>query len=272
MNDLISLSKEIVKKRKLIWDLAKADFRKRFVGSYFGIVWMFVQPIVTVLVYYFVFGVGFRSGDPIEGVPYVLWLVPGIVPWFFFAEAMNMGTNCLQEYSYLVKKVVFQVEILPIIKQISCLVVHLIFVLIMYGLFVCYGWFPTVYWPQVLYYTFAAFMLSLAMVYFTSAIQVFFKDMAQIVSICLQFGMWLTPIMWYVEMFADNPFYGILCEIIKFNPVYYIVTGFRDSMIAGNYFWERPTLTLYFWGVTIVLLLVGLKVFKKLRPHFSDVL
>ena len=84
--------------------------------------------------------------------------------------------------------------------------------------------------------------------------------------------MWLTPIMWYVEMFADNPFYGILCEIIKFNPVYYIVTGFRDSMIAGNYFWSCRYLTLYFWGVTIVLLLVGLKVFKKLRPHFSDVL
>ena len=78
--------------------------------------------------------------------------------------------------------------------------------------------------------------------------------------------------MWYVEMFQDNPFYQVLCQIIKFNPVYYIVTGYRDSMIAGNFFWERPTLTLYFWGVTIVLLLIGLKVFKKLRPHFSDVL
>lgn len=131
MNYLISLAKDIVKKRRLIGELAKADFKKRFVGSYFGIVWMFIQPIVTVAIYYFVFGVGFRSGDPIEGVPYVLWLVPGIVPWFFFSEALNTGTNCLQEYSYLVKKVVFRVEILPIIKMMSCLMVHLIFVLIM---------------------------------------------------------------------------------------------------------------------------------------------
>lgn len=272
MEYLISLSKEIITKRKLIWDLAKADFRKRFVGSYFGIIWMFVQPIVTVLVYYFVFGLGFRSGDPIEGVPYVLWLVPGIVPWFFFSEGLNMGTSCLQEYSYLVKKVVFRVEILPIIKMISCFIVHLIFALIMIGLYLCFSWFPKASWIQILYYSFATFMLSLAITYFTSAVHVFFKDMAQIVSICLQFGMWLTPIMWQLELFDDKPFYQMLVTVMKFNPMYYIVAGYRDSMIMGNYFWQRPTMTLYFWAVTIGLFLIGLRIFKRLRPHFSDVL
>ena len=73
MNYLISLAKDIVKKRRLIGELAKADFKKRFVGSYFGIVWMFIQPIVTVAIYYFVFGVGFRSGDPIEGLTCCGW-------------------------------------------------------------------------------------------------------------------------------------------------------------------------------------------------------
>ena len=84
MNDVISLLKEIVTRRKLIWDLAKADFKKRFVGSYFGMVWMFVQPLVTVLIYFFIFQLGFKSVPPVPGVPYVLWLVPGIVPWFFY--------------------------------------------------------------------------------------------------------------------------------------------------------------------------------------------
>ena len=119
MSDGISLLKEIVTRRKLIWDLAKADFKKRFVGSYFGMVWMFVQPLVTVLIYFFIFQLGFKSAPPVPGVPYVLWLVPGIVPWFFYSEALNCITGCLQEYSYLVKKVVFQVEILPVIKLIS---------------------------------------------------------------------------------------------------------------------------------------------------------
>ncbi len=272
MNYVIILIKDIIKKRRLVFELAKSDFRKRFVGSYFGVVWMFIQPIVTVAIYYFVFGVGFRSGDPIEGVPYVLWLVPGIVPWFFFNEALNMGTSCLQEYSYLVKKVMFRVEMLPIIKMLSCLIVHVIFVLIMAGFYLCFGWLPKASWLQAAYYSFAVFMLAMSIVYFTSAIQIFFKDMAQIVGICLQFGMWLTPIMWQVEQFSNSSIYPILKKIVKLNPMYYVVMGYRDSMIFGMGFWNRPTLTLYFWGVTIVLMAVGLKVFKRLRPHFSDIL
>lgn len=270
MNYVLNLIKEIIKKRKLIWDLAKADFRKRFVGSYFGIVWMFVHPVVTVLIYFFVFQMGFKSAPPVPGFPYVLWLIPGIVPWFYFSEALNTGTNCLQEYHYLVKKVVFQVEILPVIKLISCMMVHGIFVLIMFAVFLLYGRIPQVSWIQFVYYTAAASFLALGIIYFTSAIQIFFKDMAQIVSICLQFGMWLTPIMWAPEMFPSRPDW--LEQILKVNPYYYVVTGYRDSMLTNNGFWERPMLGIYFWIVSLAVFLVGLKVFKRLRPHFSDVL
>lgn len=270
MNYMVSLLKEIVKKRKLILDLAKADFKKRFVGSYFGVAWMFLQPLATVLVYFFVFQMGFKSTPPVPNYPYVLWLIPGIVPWFFFSEVMNQGTNCLQEYNYLVKKVVFQVEILPIIKMLSCLMVHLIFVIVMIVIFLCFGIIPKLSWIQILYYSFANSMLSLAMIYFTSAINVFFKDMTQIVGIALQFGMWMVPIMWDPEMFPNAPAW--LTKVLKINPFYYIVAGYRDSMLTGDGFWNRPMLGLYFWGFTIVLMLISLKVFKKLRPHFSDVL
>ncbi len=267
---VVSLIKEIVKKRKLIWDLSKADFRKRFVGSYFGIVWMFVQPMVTVLIYFFIFQVGFKSVPPVPGAPYVLWLVPGIVPWFFFSEALNCVTGCLQEYNYLVKKVVFQVEALPVIKMSSCLMVHVFFLLIMVTLFLLYGWMPMASWVQVLYYSFAASALALGIGFLTSAVNVFFKDMAQIVSICLQFGMWLTPIMYHESMFEEKAPWAV--PVLKLNPFYYISTGYRDSMLMGNGFWERPKMTLYFWGVTLAVGLIGLKVFKRLRPHFSDVL
>lgn len=270
MSDGISLLKEIVTRRKLIWDLAKADFKKRFVGSYFGMVWMFVQPLVTVLIYFFIFQLGFKSAPPVPGVPYVLWLVPGIVPWFFYSEALNCITGCLQEYSYLVKKVVFQVEILPVIKLISCLLVHGFFLLIMLIMALCFGKMPMATWIQILYYSFAASMLALSFGYLTSAINVFFKDMAQIVSICLQFGMWLTPIMYQENMFSGD--YPWIVTVLKLNPFYYIVAGYRDSILTGNWFWERPTLTVYFWAVTLLMGFAGLKVFKRLRPHFSDVL
>jgi len=231
---------------------------------------MFVQPLVTVLIYFMIFQLGFKSVPPVPGVPYVLWLVPGIVPWFFFSEAMNAGTNCLSEYHYLVKKVVFNVEILPVIKLVSCLIIHGIFILIMIAMFFCYAKLPLSSWIQILYYSAALSVNILALTYFTAAVNVFFKDMAQIVNILLQFGMWLTPIMWDPAMFAHRPAW--LEQILKINPIYYITTGYRDSMLAGHWFFERPMLTVYYWTVTIVLLLIGLRLFRKLRPHFSDVL
>ena len=94
--------------------------------------------------------------------------------------------------------------------------------------------------------------------------------MAQIVNIVLQFGMWLTPIMWDPSMFPNRP--GWLEPVLKINPVYYVVTGYRDSMLTGSYFWQRPGLTLYFWAFTIVLLIIGINIFRKLKPHFADVL
>ena len=267
---MIKLIKELYEKRQIVTDLAKSDFRKRFAGSYFGVAWMFIQPVVTVFIYFCIFQLGFKSVPPIPGTPYVLWLVPGIVPWFYFSEALNSGTNCLQEYHYLVKKVVFNVELLPVIKLLSCLIIHGIFVLIMIAMFFAYGRLPMLTWAQILYYSFALSCLSLALTYLTSAINVFFKDMAQIVNIVLQFGMWITPIMWDPSMFPNRPAW--LEMVLKINPVYYITTGYRDSMLAGNWFWERPGLTIYFWVVTILLLELGLRLFRKLRPHFSDVL
>lgn len=272
MNDIIDLIKELSAKRRLVWDLSRADFRKRFVGSYFGVVWMFVQPVVTVLIYWLIFGpIGFKSAPPVPNASYVQWLIPGIAPWFFFSEAMNQGTGCLQEYNYLVKKVVFRVEILPVIKLFSCLAVHGFFVAIMFVVFLVSGKMPMVSWCQLLYYAFAASVFTLGLTYFTGAVQVFFKDMAQIVSICLQFGMWLTPIMYSEQLFLNK---GLTMApfILKLNPFYYIAAGYRDSMLTGDWFFERPMLSLYFWVVTFVLFFVGLKVFKRLRPHFSDVL
>lgn len=270
MTYLISLLRQMWKKKRLIWDLSKADFKKRFVGSYFGVVWMFIQPMVTVLIYFFIFQVGFNSRPPIPDVPYVLWLIPGIVPWFYLSEALNNITGCLQEYSYLVKKVVFEIETLPVIKLVSCLFVHGFFIIIMIILFFCFGRVPMVTWIQIFYYTFAASMLVLGLGFFTCAVNVFFKDMTQIVGICLQFGMWMAPIMYHESLFSERAPW--IVTVLKFNPVYYIVTGYRDSMLTGTWFFESPTLTLYFWVVTLALLITGLRAFKKLRPHFSDVL
>nr|WP_307990855.1 ABC transporter permease [uncultured Niameybacter sp.] len=258
--------KEIYYNRVLIYNLSKNDFKTKYAGSYLGIIWAFIQPIVTVLIYWFVFQVGFKSA-PMDDFPFVLWLVSGIVPWFFFSEALVNATNSFIEYSYLVKKVVFKISILPIVKIISAFFVHIFFIVFANLVFIAYGYKPSIYMIQVIYYSICTFAIVLAISYITSAMIIFFKDLGQIIGILLQFGMWMTPIMWSYNMVGDKYQW-----ILKLNPLYYIVEGYRDTFINHVWFWERYNQTIYFWGVTIFLFIIGVNIFKKLKPHFADVL
>ncbi|MDO4600793.1 MAG: ABC transporter permease [Eubacteriales bacterium] len=270
LKTVFSLPAELYKNRRLVFKLAKNDFKTKYAGSYLGIVWAFVQPIVTILVYWFVFSVGFRSGTGDLGVPFVLYLVAGIVPWFFFQDALIGGTNCLIEYNYLVKKVVFNISVLPVVKIISAMFVHGFFVLFTIILYMCYGKFPDAYYIQILYYSGCTFLLVLGLVYATCAVVIFFRDLTQIISIGLQVGIWLTPIMWIAE--TSLPDHPLLQKVLQLNPMYYIVSGYRDAFVMKKWFFENPMWTLYFWVFTILCFVFGNWVFKRLRVHFADVL
>lgn len=263
---IISLIQDINNNKKIMWKLAINDFKNKYTGSYLGIIWAFVHPVVIVTVYWFVFQVGFKS-QPVDDFPFILWLVAGIVPWFFFNEAIMNATNAMLEYSYLVKKVVFKISILPIVKILSSLFVHLFFMAFTIILFMIYGYIPTVFTIQVIYYSVCLIVFILAITYFTSAVVIFFKDLNQIIAILLQVGMWATPIMWSYSMIPDKYQW-----ILKLNPLYYIVEGYRDSLINQIWFWERYNQTIYFWVVTVILFIIGTLTFKRLKVHFADVL
>ncbi|NFG41556.1 ABC transporter permease [Clostridium botulinum] len=264
---ILGLFEELKNNKTLIWNLSKNDFKTKYAGSYLGITWAFVQPIVTILVYWFVFEFGLKAGSPMEGVPFVVWLVSGIIPWFFFQEALLNATNCMLEYSYLVKKVVFKISILPIVKVISALFVHFVFIGFLFIVAGIYGFYPSKYSIQLIYYSFCTFFMVLAISYATSAIVIFFKDLGQIINIFLQVGMWMTPIMWSYTIVPKN-----FQWIVKLNPMYYIVEGYRDTFINKVWFFQRYFQTVYFWVIILGLFILGTVIFKKLKPHFADVL
>lgn len=269
-----NLISEIIQNRRLIKTLAKNDFKTKFSGSYLGTVWAFVQPVITVLIYWFVFDMAIGARAQIRGelpLPYVLWLVAGIVPWFFFSDCLSAGTSVLNEYNYLVKKVVFHIDILPVVKIFFSIFVHVFFVAVAVLLFLLYGYFPDLYVLQALYYSAGVLLLALGMSYFTSAVSVFFPDVRQIVNIGLQIGVWATPIMWDINDMKEKIPEAVLI-IMKCNPLYYIVLGYREAFIDKVWFWEHPGMTLYFWGFTLTVCLLGVKVFKRLKVHFADVL
>ncbi|MBP5197784.1 MAG: ABC transporter permease [Lachnospiraceae bacterium] len=262
---------ELWQSRALIWKLAKNDFKKRYAGSSMGAVWAFIQPVVTVLMYYIVFDkvMGSASTPLRDGVevPFVLFLTAGLVPWFFFNEALNNGTNALLEYNYLVKKVVFKISILPIIKVIAALFIHAFFVLILLIVAAVYGYYPTVYTIQILYYSACLFIFVLALSYTSCAVVVFFRDLSQIINIVLQIGMWATPILWNIESLNST-----WVTILKLNPLVYVVNGYRSAVYERQWFFQDFYSTMYFWIVTVVLFGIGALVFKRLKVHFADVL
>ena len=259
----------ILKNRSLIFSLAKSDFKKRFVGSYFGIVWMFVQPLATVLVYTLIFQVGFRAVPPVANVPYVLWLLPGIIPWFYFQDGVLQGTGVLYEYNFLVKKVVFNVTMLPVVKLISVFFSHIFFVIIMLFVFLIAKVEISINALCIVYFSFSLSILTLGIIYITSSINVFFKDMSQIVTILMQFGIWMAPIMYDENLFLNRS--RLIYSLLKLNPIYYIVKGYRFAML-GESFPNFKLLTIYYWIITIVILIFGSRIFNKLKTHFSDVL
>lgn len=262
-----TLIRELYQNRRLILRLSVNDFKTKYVGSYLGIMWAFIQPIITVLVYWFVFGVGLKSGPVNGNFPFVLWLIAGLVPWFFFQDALSGGTGALMEYQYLVKKIVFKISMLPVVKLISALFVHLFFIVFMIFLYACYGYWPDLFNLQIFYYIICNFVLSLGICYATCSIVVFFRDTTQIINVVLQVGVWMTPIMWNISIIPER-----LRGLFNILPMYYIVSGFRDSLIDKAWFWEKPYETIYFWFVTAALFGIGTMLFKRLKVHFADVL
>ena len=262
---------ELFHSRRLIWRLSKNDFKKRYAGSYLGTVWALVPPIVTVIMYWVVFDKIFGSGPQRAGsgieVPYVLFLTSGLVPWFFFIDSVSGGMISLLEYNFLVKKVVFKVSILPIIKITAALFVHIGFTAVLLVIAAFYGYPPSIYSLQLIYYTICEYVFVLGLTYATCTIVVFFRDLQQMVNIILQVGMWATPILWNINNLPDRVKFWL-----KLNPMAYIVEGYRYSIYGQAWFFEHFYSSTYFWLVTALLFVVSSLIFKRLKPQLADII
>ena len=259
------LLKDVWESRELIFSLAKSDFKAKYAGSVFGIIWAFVQPVITVMIYVIIFGSGLKMTPANTEYPFLLYLIAGIVPWFFFVDAWQNASNCLVEYSYLVKKMVFKIQILPVVKVIASLFVHLFLVVIAFLIFVIGGRIPGITMIQVIYYMFCEICLVLSVSYLTASVTPYFKDMTQLINVVTQLGMWLTPIMW------DEGFMPAWAmPILRLNPMCYVVDGYRDCFLYGEWLPEHWKMGIYFWCFVTILALLGGRTFKKMKVHFAD--
>jgi len=267
IKELYRFLKHIIESRQLLFVLIKNDFKKQYLGSYLGLLWAFIQPVTFILVIWFVFEVGFRVSPVTGDTPFFLWLICGMIPWFFFADAVASGESAIVANDFLVKKIAFRVGILPLVPLGSSIILHLFLFAFLILAFLSYGKKPSVYWLQIPYFMVCSIILILGLSWLTSALRVFIKDVGNVVSVVLQIGFWATPIFWKIDLVPEKYHY-----IINLNPVAYIISGYRDTFVNHIWFWEHNIVTIYFWVVTILILVTGIIVFKRLRPHFGDVL
>lgn len=265
----VAFARDVARKRLVIFQLARQDFHNRYVGSMLGLVWTFIQPLVMTLILWVVFSQAFKTPS-VSGVPFVLWLLPGLVVWSYFSESLTLATGVFLEYAFLVKKVQFQIAVLPLVKILSSLAVHGVFILLVMGILIYSGIPVSWHWLQLGYYLLALVVLLQGLGLITASLTVFVRDVGFVVNILLQFGFWLTPIFWDMGMIPALAQKYLV--VLKLNPLMYIVEGYRGSLLHGVPFWANGRGALYFWVVALLMLALGSGLFRKLKPHFADVL
>jgi len=256
----------IFTQRDLIVSMAKREVATQYVGSLLGFIWTFIHPMAMITVFWVVFSVGFKV-QPASNVPFIVWLTAGMAAWFVFADIVNGSAGVILSNAHLIKKTLFQSQILPVVKIASCLITHSVFLLVLVGLILLQKMPFSFYYLQAFYYLLCLLVLALGLAWAVAALNVFVRDVGQIVAVIIQIGFWTTPIFWDINIMPLK-----IQTVLKLNPMFYVVQGYRDSFIYFHPFWLHKYQTLYFWTVAATVFVFGALIFKKLKPQFADVL
>ena len=257
---------ELFGKRQLIADLTGRNIKSAYFGSTLGMTWVIIEPLIYVLLLWFFFTKALKFQPP-EGYPFVPWLMATMCLWNFFSLTLGASATTFKNHSYLLKRSEFNMAILPVVNIASGLFVHGIFLLILVVLLVTSGIPFTLYWFQFVYYLFATMVLLLGLAWIAASLSLFIKDVGNVIGVLLQIGFWISPIFWSVDTFPKSFRY-----MLEINPMTYVMEGYRKSFIYGQPFWTDVKGMIYYWSVTFIVLGLGVFTYKKLRPHFGDVI
>lgn len=275
MNDLLRILREQITSFPLILRLAAYETKSKYQMNYLGVLWQFLNPLIQMMAYWFVFGMGIRKGGPVTTgageVPFIIWMLAGLIPWFFISPTILDGSNSVFKRINMVAKMNFPISSLPSVAIASNLFSYIIMMVIYIIVLLVNGVFPSVHWLQYIYYFICmiAFMFSFSL--FNSTISVLIRDYQFLLQAVTRLLFFLLPIFWDVNAKLSHS-HPELVPILKLNPLFYIIDGFRNSFLDGQWFFQDMKYTLYFWLFTFLLLLVGSILHMKFRDKFVDFL
>ncbi|MFA5925279.1 MAG: ABC transporter permease [Methylococcaceae bacterium] len=267
MNSTIKFLIGLYQGRRTIRALAMRDVLARYSGTLFRGAWELVNPAITLLVFWFVFSVAFKAKGP-AGIPFILYFVTGYVPWLFFSESLMRGTQGVVAHSFLVKKMVFPSELLPFVYLTGGAINHALLLLLSIVVLLFNGISVSWYWLQIGYYFVTLCAILVGLQWLLSAVNVFNRDLGQGVGVVLNVWFWMTPVVWVADGVIPAEYQWLMFA----NPLYYIIDGYRGALLYQQPFWIHWQQGLYVWSFALVFAVLGASVFRRLKPHFGDVL
>jgi len=256
---------QIVRYRGLIQSLVARELKARYRGSVLGFFWSFINPLLLLLVYTFVFRYVLVGTQPKEIEPYPVFLFCGLLPWTWFSSSLAESANVLIAGGNLIKKVLFPAEVLPIVTVLANLV-HFCFGLTILAIFLVVfrrpleiaelAWFPFVILVQL--------TLTLGLAFIISALTVHFRDIKDILANLLTFWFFATPII-YPMVTAP----GLARKMLNLNPFTHLAISYQEILFYPGPFGHWVWLVALF-GVSLVVFLFGYWVFDRLRDSFAE--
>lgn len=267
MKNVLFVLREMWANRERIFRLAKYERKAKNADTSLGKIWDLLNPVFQIGVYWLVFGMGLRVQSDQAGIPYIVWMMTGMVPWFCVNSAMSGSAKVISGNANIIKNVSLPLSIVPAKEVVSCMIEHFWTVCFLLVMIFVSGIAPNLYMLQVVYYTFCMAVFLIAFSLFASSIGAVMKD----------FSGFLNPIIRLLFFVSDtispNAAYPeTLQTILKINPVTYITGGYRNALLYKIGIWETPWHALSFWTVTLVLLFLGSLLHMRTREKFADLL
>ena len=257
--------------RRLLMDMTARDLRNRYAGSYVGLFWTILVPLLSSVVYVAVFSVLMRGS--LQGeyahLNFTVFYFTGFTPWFLFSEVLIRNLGIIRENANIVTKVFFPNSILPLSVFLSSLVAHTVLILFCIALIYIYGFSFSHRFYFLPVYLIFLFLITMGLSFFFAAISVFIKDLSEIIPIFLNLLFFSTPILYPYHLFNEAPKWAQY--LLTANPFYHIAEGYRISLInldVRTNIYGIIILSAY----SIFFILLGIYTFAKLKPSFADVL
>lgn len=255
--------------RKEILFLSYQKVKTKYLETSFGMAWALIRPLTFVFTFWLFFTVGMRTGNAQDGHPYLLAIFASYMPWFVMSEMINSGTGVIRSNAVLVKTIRFPVMSLPLVNVLSLIYVHIgvmIFVVVLYPMIGGISYLPNFYYFNFIYYWFTMIVFFTGLTFILSSLTVIIKDIGPLVQAIMQPLFWITPVLYT----PSTPRFDLVMRLV--NPLYYFIVGYKDTLLKQSFFWEEGYYNLYMWFVILIIYVIGLLLFKKIRPLMADMI